>query len=285
MTESDILGDDLLSVAAHDLKGPIGAVRGYIELMRQAGSLNETQMRFYDRAMDGLKRMEGLIADLLEFAALEKEGAVTFTECDLKAIVRSVVDLVQGLAEQRQITISVTMDDDLAPVTGDQRLLEHVLNNLLTNAIKYNHDQGQVWVQVTNQPDFVRVDVGDNGMGIPGKDQPFVFDRFFRAANSAQSRMGGSGLGLTIVKAIIQKHQGYIWLKSTEGEGSVFSFTIPRKDRLDEGLEVAGRASRESSDVHSQRYHDLSIEEADDIDDNMQEARDSQEIDSSSDVV
>lgn len=288
MTDNDIFGSDLLAVVAHDLKSPISAVRGYIELIQQAGALNEVQLKYCGRALAGLERMENLITALLDMARLEKGEALEFADCNLGAIALSAVDLVESLLEQRGITISVQVDDDLSIVRGDRRLLGQVMNNLLTNAIKYNREGGAIAVQVSNQPDFVRVDISDNGVGIPETDQPFVFDQFFRAGNSAQTRASGSGLGLAIVKAIIQKHHGYIWVKSVEGEGSVFSFTIPRKDQLSEGsdeVDVVMHNSGEGSDVRHRTYDEASIEEVDDIDDNTQEARGSKEIDSSSDVV
>ena len=288
MSDNDLFDLDLVTVVAHDLKSPISAVRGNIELIAQAGSLNESQKHFYDRAMDGLERMETLVASLLEFAALEKDGDLDFSDCDLGMITRGSLDLVESLAEKRQISIVTEIDDDVDMISGDRRLLGQVLSNLLTNAIKYNHEGGRIWVTVANQPDFVRVDVQDNGVGIPEKDQPLVFDRFFRAANSAQTHSAGSGLGLAIVKAIVQKHQGYIWLKSRVGEGSTFSFTMPRKNRMtdsDDRIDEAVAHVGEGNDFRQRSYDEGSIEESDDIDDNTQESRDSNEIDSSNDVV
>lgn len=288
MAHDDVFGSDLLAVVAHELKSPISAVRGYIELVGQAGELNEIQTRYCGRALAGLERMEDLIASMLEMARLEKGSKLDFTDCDLGIIMRSALDLVETLAQQRGVTFQVNIEHDLGIVRGDQRLLGQVMTNLLTNAIKYNREKGTVWVNVINQPDFVQVDVRDNGVGIPEDDQPHVFDAFFRAGNSAQTRASGSGLGLAIVRTVIHQHQGYIWVKSAEGEGSIFSFTIPRKDRRREGADIIDEiesSTGEGSDQRQRSEHELSIEEADDVDDNTQEARGQKEIDSSSDVV
>lgn len=288
MANDDVFGSDLLAVVAHELKSPISAVRGYIELVEQAGELNDIQHRYCDRAMAGLERMEELIASLLEMSRLEKGAALDFADCDLGAIVRSAVDLVENIAQKRGVTVELSIEDDLGMVSGDKRLLAQVISNLLTNAIKYNQENGTIWVEVSNQPEFVQVNVTDNGVGIPEEDQPHVFDPFFRAGNSAQTRASGSGLGLAIVRTVIHKHQGYIWVRSVEGEGSTFSFTIPRKDRRREGYDLiseAERSSGEGSDVRQRGDYELSIEEVDDVDDNTQESRGQKEIDSSSDVV
>ncbi|MBZ0302968.1 MAG: HAMP domain-containing histidine kinase [Anaerolineae bacterium] len=288
MSEEDIFGSDLLSVVAHDLKSPISAVRGYLELLPQAGSLNEVQAKYCARAVAGLDRMEGLITAMLEMSRLEKGEALQYADCDLGIIARSAVDLVEGQARQSGITIHVQIDPGLSLVHGDRRLLGQVINNLLTNAIKYNREQGSIWIVVSNQPDFVRVDIRDNGVGIPEEDQPHIFNQFFRAGNSAKTRASGSGLGLAIVKAIIDKHQGYVWVSSVEEEGSTFSFTVPRKGRQSEGVDMVGAHARqvgEGSDTQDRIIHEASIEESDDIDDNTQESRGSREVDSSSDAV
>jgi two-component system phosphate regulon sensor histidine kinase PhoR len=288
MANDDVLGSDLLAVVAHELKSPISAVRGYIELVGQAGELNDMQLRYCGRAMAGLERMEEMIASMLEMARLEKGARLEFADCDLGAIMRSAVDLVENIAQKRGITVHLSIEDELGIVSGDRRLLAQVMSNLLTNAVKYNQENGTIWVTVSNQPEFVQVDVRDNGVGIPEEDLPHVFDPFFRAGNSAQTRASGSGLGLAIVRSVIHKHQGYIWVRSAEGEGSTFSFTLPRKDRRREGLDVIGEAeqsSGEGSDVRQRGDYEVSIEEADDVDDNMQESRGQKEIDSSSDVV
>jgi two-component system phosphate regulon sensor histidine kinase PhoR len=288
MANDDVFGSDLLAVAAHEMKAPISAVRGYIELVEQVGELNDMQLRYCNRALDALERMEEMIASMLEMARLEKGGKLEFADCDLGAIMRSAVDLVEPAAQRRGVAVNLTVDDDLGLVSGDRRLLGQVVSNLLTNAVKYNQENGTIWVTVSNQPEFVQVDVRDNGLGIPDKDQPYVFDAFFRAGNSAKTRASGSGLGLAIVRAVIHRHQGYIWLKSAEGQGSTFSFTIPRKDRRREGIDLISEAessSGEGSDLRHRGEYEPSIEEADDVDDNTQESRGHKEIDSSSDVV
>ena len=287
MTQDDLSAEDLLAIAAHDLKSPIGAVRGYIELVQQLGELNDRQVHFCGRALAGLERMEGLILSLLDLSRLGSEFRLDLLDCDLGKLAANSLDLIEAEAQERDIAITVQVDDNLGLVQGDPRLLGQVLVNLLTNAIKYNRDGGTIGVTVSNQPEFVRVDVQDNGVGIPEVDQPQVFDRFFRAQNSARTKATGNGLGLSIVKMIVEKHQGYIWFNSVEGEGSTFSFTLPRKGHWHDGGDTDAEAdwdAGEGNDSHRQTYHELSIEDHDDVDDNTQEASGSADTDSASDV-
>ncbi|MAS34552.1 MAG: hypothetical protein CL610_11125 [Anaerolineaceae bacterium] len=288
MAKDDILGKDVLAVVGHELKAPISAVQGFIELIQQGDNLTAAQVRYCGRALAGLERMENLIEALLELARLEQGADLTFEDCDLRELVHNALDMVEAAAEERQVDLVVQVDDDLGIVSGERRLLGLVINNLLVNAIKYNQKQGTVWVSATNQPDFVRVDVRDSGVGIPEDDQPHVFEQFFRASNSAETRASGSGLGLAIARLIVQKHEGYIWLKSALGEGSTFSFTIPRQNHASDGADPFMsdlHSAGEGNDMRHRQQDEFSIEEADDIDDNTQESNGSRETDSSSDVV
>ncbi len=287
MTQDELSAEDLLAIAAHDLKSPIGAVRGYIELVQQLGELNERQAHFCGRALTGLARMENLIYSLLDLSRLGTDFQLDLVDCDLGTIAMSSLDVIEQQAEEHGVSIQLQVDENLAMVRGDIRLLGQVMVNLFTNAVKYNNEGGSVRVRVKNQPDFVRVDVQDDGLGIPEVDQPHVFDRFFRAQNSARTKATGSGLGLAIVKIIIDKHQGYIWFDSTEGQGSTFSITLPRQERLRDGIdEVIGVEwnAGEGNEVHRDSYHEHSIEDHDDVDDNTQEASGTTDTDSESDV-
>ncbi len=175
-----------------------------------------------------------------------------------------------------------------AVVFGDKRLLGQVISNLLTNAIKYNRDQGRVLVKLQVQPDLVRVDVQDTGFGIPEEDQPHIFERFYRASNPATRQTSGSGLGLTIVKSIIERHSGYLWFESVENEGSRFSFTLPRTRQLSEGADRVvneGAENGEGRDLRQPLPPEMSIEDHDDVDDNTQEATPLSDTDSSSDEL
>jgi signal transduction histidine kinase len=281
---------NLISVVAHDLKTPISAAKGFIELVQQIGPLNEQQQKFSDRALNTLDRMERLIANLLEYTRLESGADLNLQECDLRAIIAESVALMEGAALQRGVTIEEQVDSSVGKVNGDVRLLGQVVNNLIGNAIKYNREGGSIRVMLSNDAGMVRVDVRDTGVGIPPEDLQHVFERFFRSKNNAKLKVEGSGLGLAIVQTIIDRHGGHIWAESVPDEGSTFSFTLPRltaprvKRRTAKTTEV--RATGTQKAVRAYPVTDAApAEEADTVDDDLQEATESPETDSKSDTI
>lgn len=283
MTQTNDPQADWLNTVAHDLKTPINAVRGCIELVQQLGPLNERQQRFAEKALNGLQRMEHLVARLLDMSWIDAGMALEYEECDLSAIIQEVVGLLRDQAGRRQIVIHTDLDHRLEPIQADPQRLTQVVENLVSNAIKYNHDGGEVWVQAVQETDRVLVNIRDTGMGISADDQPRVFERFFRAREGVALKIEGSGLGLAITRAIVQKHGGHIWLVSKPGEGSSFYFTLPLEiseggDRVAEDWQDTGEAveSRDAS------INDTGSEEQDVIDDAMQEKRVFPRVDPSS---
>jgi two-component system, OmpR family, phosphate regulon sensor histidine kinase PhoR len=277
---------ELLSIVAHDLKAPIGAVMGYIELIQQSGSLNEKQQRFAERALGGLKQMQHLVADLLDVAWIDNGAPLNLSACDLRSIIRDAVLMSEPLAAKRQVTIYVDVPSKLGLVMGDGGRLSQVMDNLLTNAIKYNREGGQVWVNARNEQNLVRVSISDSGIGISPEDLPFVFDRFFRSASGVRLKVEGSGLGLAIAKAIVEKHEGRIWVESEVDKGSIINFTIPRRAaRVHEANPETEQhhASHESREYVHLDTHDHASEEMDAVEDHMQESLDLPSLDSSDD--
>lgn len=265
MTSSSDFERDLISIVAHDLKTPIGAVKGFIELIQQMGPLNDAQKKFADRALGGLDRMEHLVTNLLDLSRVESEIEIVLIPCDLRKVIQESIELLQGMAVRRNITLMLDVHPGTGFVIGDARLLSLVLNNLLSNAIKYNRDGGEVLVTLLDDGQYVRVDIKDTGIGIAEKDIPHVFKRFYRASTGKEKKIEGSGLGLSIVELIIHRHKGRIWLESEQGVGSTFSFTLPR-------------AHRQSPTI--MRDRDWSSEESDGVDDNLQDSDELLEIDS-----
>jgi signal transduction histidine kinase len=287
MMPNDELSYDLLRLVAHEMKTPLNAVQGFIELIAMGGPLTDRQKHFSDRALAGLDRMDHLVSALLDMAKLEGDLTLNFVDCDLRSLIQTTIDLVENLAARRGIRIHVDIAPDVEGVSGDPQWLGQVVSNLLSNAIKYNRDDGEVWIKVVNEPDFICVNVRDTGYGIAPDEQERVFNWFFRSRNVDKSKIEGTGLGLAITKSIIQKHHGYIWLESTPDVGSVFSFTLPRRRLLPEGYhrEVESGRSAGEGDEGRISMPEISIEESDAIDDNLQEASGASQSDSSDDVV
>ncbi|MBZ0297099.1 MAG: HAMP domain-containing histidine kinase, partial [Anaerolineae bacterium] len=188
------LQKDVFSVVSHDLKTPINAVRGFIELVQYTGELNERQQYFCERALLSLEKMQSLVESLLETAKTEGSIQFQFASCDLKRVIQEKVELLEGLLEQRQLTLHQDVDSELATVWGDEERLGQVVVNLLGNAIKYSEVGGHIWITAINQPDYIRISVRDSGPGVPLSDQEYIFDAFYRASHHEKAE--GSGLGL-----------------------------------------------------------------------------------------
>lgn len=218
---------NLVSIVAHDLKTPIAAVRGFIELIQQVGPLSATQQRYAERALGGLQRMELLIANLLDMSRLEQELQLKPETFDLRAMIDDAVELIQGIADRRGIQIEIQVDAKAQHIVADPRWMGQVINNLLGNAVKYNKDNGNIKVKVVKDTAGIQVEVSDTGAGIASEDLGRVFQPFVRTRSG--ERVEGTGLGLAIVDSVVRRHGGQIWVTSTPGEGSTFSFTIPQK--------------------------------------------------------
>ncbi len=218
---------DLIASIAHDLKTPVGSVRGFLELMEHVGPLNDEQKRLSGRIVRALEHMQELIADFEDIARLESGVLPSKEATDFVILCREAIKIVDGIAERKQISVDMRFSQREITVNCDPHQIRRVLVNLLANAIKYNDERGKVVLQIELDHEQVTVSIRDNGPGIEPDEQPFVFDRFYRAHNVRDKRVSGSGLGLAIVKLIIEQHNGRVWLKSELGVGSTFYFTIP----------------------------------------------------------
>jgi two-component system phosphate regulon sensor histidine kinase PhoR len=271
--------NDLLGVVAHDLKTPISAVKGFIELIQHTGPLNDRQTHFSERALAGLQLMEQLVERLLEVAWIDADRPLEPHETDLAELIENAAELLEDQASRRNITIHLEIDPKLGLIQAEARRLDQVMINLLSNAVKYNHEGGEVWVTAVGKRKEVQVVVRDNGQGISDDEREMIFERFFRARQSKKTKVAGTGLGLSIVKAVIEKHGGHIWLESTPGKGSIFTFVLPRRHPKRE--EVTREAERETGEP-DQKAHlraegvdyvipNVTGEQTDAVDDSLQE--------------
>lgn len=289
---------DLINSFTHDLKTPLSSIKSFIELVPEAGDLNDQQRYFYERALAGVAKMQAMIDEVLDFARMEAETeqqiAANTQACDLAALVQEAHALIADSARQRDIRITFDIAPRLPPVRGVPHLLRLVFNNLLSNALKYNRDGGDIHLSLRDERGFVRVDVRDTGQGIRPEDLPHVFERFFRAKHKGQKRIEGTGLGLAIARSIVEHHGGHIWATSIPDEGSTFSFTLPHTTDAAQ----ADHSHRESEDRPSTTsptriagqeapppHYESAAESDDDFDDNLQESPDRSESDSNAEDV
>jgi len=256
MAKDDI---ELIHNFAHDLKTPLSAAKSFLDLLEASGDLNEQQQHFAHRAQSNLMRMFGTIDALLEYARMEDDDLETDV-VDLLEVIEEVHDMIESTAEAREVTLHINVDPDAQFVEADEHMIEHVLSNLISNAIKYNRLNGDVYIETADAGGYVRVSVRDTGLGIPQNAMGRIFERFFRVDTKQHRSVEGTGIGLAVVKGVIDKHGGDLTVDSKEGTGSTFAFTLPRAntsspdynreptDGLDDHFQE-GRDDRDDSDA------------------------------------
>jgi PAS domain S-box-containing protein len=219
-----------LSTAAHELRTPLTSIRGFSQILLTRelnGERHHRYLEFIDRQAQQLAR---IIDSLLDVTRLES-GRGLELKIELIDIAQLVNQVVQPFSEgANEHTIRVADLDGLPPVNGDRSRLEQVIWNLLSNAVKYSPDGGTITIRGREKVDRIEIDVQDEGIGISLEDQKQVFEQFFRS-DEVFNEIGGTGLGLTISKLIVELHGGTILLESEPGKGSTFSFCLPLPDQ------------------------------------------------------
>jgi signal transduction histidine kinase len=222
--------DEFLAVLSHELKTPLTGLRGYAELLeRRIAKRPDTHPGVASAAAAILSqtlRLQRTISELLHLSRLQLGYFVLHPAVfDLSGLVRTLVQHHQLLAEGSH-TFVVKAEDDVC-ISGDEQALEQVLHNLLTNAVKYSPNGGLVEVTVRRDDDQVRITVADEGMGVPEADRDRLFERFYRASNVDGMHISGFGIGLYIVREVVERHGGSVSYVPTDAGGSCFSLTLP----------------------------------------------------------
>jgi two-component system phosphate regulon sensor histidine kinase PhoR len=232
LKELDQMKTDFVSTVSHDLKSPIMAIAMTAELLLKAPPAPGGEQAYRDRCERILRsatNMTELVTDLLDLGKIEAGLERAGEPLDLVPLIADVVKALSAQAEGKRVTVAVEAPS-VAAVLGVRARLQQVLMNLIGNAVKYTRDGGRVRV-VVEAPDAarspVRIRVTDNGIGIPARDLPHVFDKFYRVANEATAGISGTGLGLAITRSIVEAHAGRIGVESTEGAGSTFWVELP----------------------------------------------------------
>jgi len=164
----------------------------------------------------------------LETELLVKTRFLTLASQDLNRLVKNVLDIFEPSLSEKGLKFTSEIPEDIPKANADEHLLTQVLINLLDNAIKYTEEGGQITISAKTLESEIQVDVQDTGIGIRESDTERIFERFYRVDKSRSRELGGTGLGLSIVKHIIQQHGGSIWVESQLGQGSTFSFVLPK---------------------------------------------------------
>lgn len=221
--------DDLIGSVSHELRSPLTSILGYLDLARDDERLDDETRRMIEIAYANSERLLVIVTDLLRAASdADKQLAMSFTAGDLAQIARDSVEAHQVMAEEREVEL-VIEGEESASATIDPMRMRQVIDNLITNAIKYNREWGSVTVAVAIEPGAggVSVEVRDTGQGIPDADLPRIFDRFYRTNAAKASTTVGTGLGLSITREIIHRHGGHLTVTSELGIGTTFRVTVP----------------------------------------------------------
>ena len=241
LRELDRLKDEFLSLVSHELRTPLTSIRGYLDLVldEEAGELNAEQRRFLEAVERNSGRLLRLVGDLL-FVAQADAGRLSLEQAkvDLAALAADCVEGAAPAAAEKSINL-VLAATAVPAFVGDRVRLAQVLDNLVSNALKFTPEGGTVEVSTKLNGNHVSVEVSDTGIGIPVADQPRLFERFFRSSVADDQAIPGTGLGLAIVKAIVEAHKGEIEIDSKEGRGTTIRVDLPLAAEAEEIEEAA----------------------------------------------
>jgi len=241
LRELDRQKDDFVWSVSHELRSPLTSIRGYLDIVLEDGAdeLTSEQKKFLEVVDRNADRLLRLVGELLLVAELDAgKLGLALTDVDLESLAAESVDAARPLAAEKRITL----DLDVGPVpdlAGDPGHLAQLLDNLVSNGIKFTPEGGRVEVRVRAVDGHAEIQVSDTGMGIPSEQQEHIFERFFRASGATAQAIPGTGLGLAIAKAIVEAHDGRISVESREDEGTTFHVELPlpqeRVGELDRG--------------------------------------------------
>ncbi|MEO5533589.1 MAG: ATP-binding protein [Pseudolysinimonas sp.] len=224
--------DGLVGSVSHELRSPLTSILGYLDLVRDDENMSDETRRMLEVAYANSERLLVIVTDLLRAVSdADKLLAMTFSPCDIAQIARDSVEAHQIMADEREVELTLEGAQS-AVATADPMRMRQVLDNLITNAIKYNLEWGTVTVAVQVESDAINVEIRDTGQGIPDVDLPRIFDRFYRTNSAKTSSTVGTGLGLSITREIVHRHGGELAVTSELGIGTTFRISIPteRKD-------------------------------------------------------
>lgn len=220
------------SVLAHELKRPIAAVDGYLQVMKQHAQGDDLSAydRFIQRSMHRLSGMQKLINDLLDMTAIESgQKQREFEQLDIVSMIESVKDGFMPEAEQRNIRITTELPENLN-FTADAGEIEMIFNNLISNAVKYNRDNGEVNIRITNTGNYFKIEVSDTGIGMTEEESKNLFQDFVRIKNEKTRDITGSGLGLSTVKKLATLYNGDVQINSEADKGTKVTVTLQSQE-------------------------------------------------------
>ena len=243
------LKSEFISIVSHELRTPLTAIKNSLEicLSGKAGEVSSIMDKFLNMAQRNVTRLSGIINDLLDLSKVEAgKMDFKFEKANINTPVEFIKNTFENVAKDKNITLTLEKDDNIARTYYDNQRIEQVMSNLVSNAIKFTNENGNIIIKTENislkdidrtklagienasfYENYIKVSVKDSGIGIAPEDQKKVFDQFQQIENSLNRKNGGTGLGLPIAKQLIEAHKGFIWVESELNRGTTFSFVIP----------------------------------------------------------
>jgi signal transduction histidine kinase len=229
LRQADRRKDEFLAILAHELRNPLAPIRNSLQILRMTASSDPTSERVCEMMERQVNHMVRLVDDLMEASRITR-GLIDLRreETDLATVIRTAIDTSKPLIEEKQHQLAISLPSEPVPLYGDEVRLGQVFSNLLNNAAKYTEPGGQIWVAAKQESDQIIVSVRDNGIGLSPEMLPVVFDMFMQADRSSTRSQGGLGIGLTLVKNLVELHDGTVSAQSPgPGGGSEFIVQLP----------------------------------------------------------
>jgi signal transduction histidine kinase len=226
LAELERLKTDFIAIASHELRTPLGLILGHATFLREMAGTDYTEQ--LDMIIRNATKLKDIVENLSDVDNVQTGAArVRNQKVSLTKIIEDVMMTFQDEANSRNITLNSELGESLFYLDADEVKLGIALSNLVKNALQFTESNGHVAVKVEEDDGYFKVTVSDDGIGIPARDLPRVFERFFQVESHLTRRYGGMGLGLAVAKALIELHGGRIWVESEEGKGSTFTFLLP----------------------------------------------------------
>lgn len=231
LTDANKAKDEFLSIVSHELRTPLTSLNGFLAVLleEEAGPVNEQQKKFLSIAKQSATRLNGIISDLLDISRIQSGRlSLEMAEVSIHDMLRRAVERLKPSAHAKSLQVRLHAPITLPAAWGDSQRLNQVVENLISNAIKFTDTGGEIDVTGEEKGDFIQVSVRDTGPGLTEEEQARVFDMFYQCDTTNRRSAGGAGLGLSIAKGIMMMHGGQLLVQSEKGKGATFSFMVPR---------------------------------------------------------